>query len=33
METSKFASILVKPGDQKEPKELFLWGETPLGLF
>lgn len=33
IEASKFASILVKPGDSAEPKELFLWGQTPLGLF
>jgi len=33
IETSRFASILVKPGNDSDPKELFLWGETPLGLF
>jgi hypothetical protein len=33
IEASKFAAILVRPGEASEPKELFMWGQTPLGLF
>ena len=33
VDATRFASILVDPQEKGSPKELFLWGETPLGLF
>ena len=33
IETSRFASIVVDPQDGEQPKELFLWGQSPMGVF
>ena len=33
VEASRFASIVVDPVEEGQPKELFLWGQSPLGVF
>lgn len=33
IDVSKFASIIVDPVEDDQPKELFLWGQSPLGVF
>lgn len=33
IEASRFASIVVDPRDAGQPKELFLWGKSPIGVF
>ena len=30
---TRFASIVIDPQEQDQPRELFFWGETPLGVF
>ena len=33
VEATRFASIVVDPVEDSQPKELFLWGQSPLGVF
>lgn len=33
VEASRFASIVVDPVEDDQPRELFLWGQSPLGVF